>query len=118
MISICHGPSALTAAAVAGPWYPPSANMRFDEGEHLAHGLQDKEATVAVLYVGWMNNQIEHQAERIDKDVTLLAFDFLAGVVARWVNLRPPFSAPLTLWLSMMAAVGLASRSVRSRTAV
>jgi hypothetical protein len=31
------------------------------------------------------------------------------------INGGPPFSALLTLWLSMMAAVGLASRSSFSR---
>ena len=51
-ISICHGPSALTAAAVA------------------------------VLNVGWVDDEVEHQAERVDNDVPLLAFDFLACVVA------------------------------------
>ena len=88
-----------------------------DEREQLAHGLQDQKAAIAVLYVGWVNNQVEHQAERIDNNVTLLAFDFLARVIARRVDFGPPFSAPLTLWLSMMAAVGLASRSACSRTA-
>src|SRR5208337_460271 len=38
-----------------------------------------------------------------------------AGVVARRVDARPPFSALLTLWLSMIAAVGLASQAAASR---
>jgi hypothetical protein len=58
---------------------------------------------------------VQHQTERVDKDVALLALDLLAAIVAMWVDRRPPFSAPFTLWLSMIATVGLASRPARSR---
>jgi hypothetical protein len=51
----------------------------------------------------------------IDEDMALLAVDLLPRVVSMGVNLAPPFSALLTLWLSMMHAVGLASRSSLSR---
>jgi hypothetical protein len=47
--------------------------------------------------------------------VPLLALDLLARIVPVRINARPPFSALLTLWLSMMAAVGLASRCACSR---
>ena len=47
---------------------------------------------------------MHQQALRIDKDVALLAFDFLARVVAARVDATPPFSALFTLWLSMIAA--------------
>jgi hypothetical protein len=53
---------------------------------------------------------VHQQALRIDEDVPLLTFDLLACIVARRINRRPPFSALLTLWLSMIAAVGLGSR--------
>jgi len=36
------------------------------------------------------------------------AFRLLARVKARFRALRPPFSADFTLWLSMIAAEGLA----------
>jgi len=62
-----------------------------------------------------MHDGIHQQALRIDEDVTLFAFDLLAAIKARRINPAPPFSALLTLWLSMMAAAGLASRSARSR---
>ena len=88
-----------------------------DKREQLSHRLQDKQAAVAVLNVGWVDDEVEHQAERVDNDVPLLAFDFLACVVAGRIDAGPPFSALLTLWLSMMAAVGLASRFACSRTA-
>jgi hypothetical protein len=71
-------------------------------------------AAVAVLDVGGMHDG-DQQALRIDKDVALPALDLLACIVARRINRRPPFSALLTLWLSMIAAVGLASREAAWR---
>jgi hypothetical protein len=62
-----------------------------------------------------MDVRVQHEAERVDGDMALLALDLLAGIEARWINVGPPFSAPLTLWLSMIATVGLASRPSRSR---
>jgi hypothetical protein len=53
---------------------------------------------------------VHQEALRIDENVPLLALDLLARIVAMWV-VGPPFSALFTLWLSMMAAVGDASRS-------
>jgi hypothetical protein len=47
--------------------------------------------------------------------MALLALDQLARIKAVRIDAGPPFSALLTLWLSMMAAVGLASRSSFSR---
>jgi hypothetical protein len=58
---------------------------------------------------------VHQQALRIDKHVPLLALDLLARIVAGRIDAGPPFSALLTLWLSMMAAVGLASREAVSR---
>jgi hypothetical protein len=58
---------------------------------------------------------MHQQALRIDEDVALFAFDFLARIVSASVDATPPFSALFTLWLSMMAAVGLASRPAFSR---
>jgi hypothetical protein len=62
-----------------------------------------------------MHDSRHQQALRVDKDVALLAPDLLAAIKARRVNRAPPFSALLTLWLSMIAAVGLASRPACSR---
>ena len=72
-------------------------------------------AAVAVLDVGGVHDGVHQQALGIDEDVSLLALDLLACIVARRINRRPPFSALLTLWLSMIAAVGLASREAASR---
>jgi hypothetical protein len=62
-----------------------------------------------------MNERVYQETLRIDEDVALLALDLFAGVVAGRVDRSPPFSALLTLWLSMIAAVGLASRPAASR---
>jgi hypothetical protein len=57
----------------------------------------------------------EDQAEGVDEQMALLAFDLLARVIARRVDARPPFSALFTLWLSITPALGLAARLSRSR---
>src|SRR5262249_37922898 len=49
--------------------------------------------------------------------VALLALDLFARIIAMRIDAGPPFSALFTLWLSMMAALGLASRSACSRHA-
>jgi len=72
-------------------------------------------AAIAILDIGRMNNGVEQQAYCVDKNVPLLALDLLARIVPVRINARPPFSALFTLWLSMMAAVGLACRCSRSR---
>ena len=77
--------------------------------------IQDQKSAVAVLQVGRMDGDGEDQAEGIDEEMTFLAFDLLARVIARRVDMRPPFSALFTLWLSITAALGEASRPSRSR---
>jgi hypothetical protein len=80
-------------------------------------GGHEQNATIAVLNVRCMDDGLEQQAFGVDQDMTLLAPDLLAAVIARRVNAAPPFSALLTLWLSMIAALGLASRPANSRHA-
>jgi hypothetical protein len=53
-------------------------------------------------------------AVRVDQCVALAPVDLLASIVTA----RPPASVVLTLWLSMIAAEGLASRPTRSRSAI
>jgi hypothetical protein len=57
-----------------------------------------------------VNNRVHQQAGGIDKYMPFLALDFLARVIAMRIDRGPPFSALLTLWLSITAAVGLACR--------
>ena len=74
-----------------------------------------KRAAVAILDVGGVHDGVDQQALRVDENVPLLALDLLSRIVARRVDRGPPFSALFTLWLSMIAAVGLASREAASR---
>jgi hypothetical protein len=71
---------------------------------------------------------MHQKALGVDRNVPLLAFDLLAripraGPMARPRTgspvrvVSPPFSALFTLWLSMMAALGEASRPACSRQA-
>lgn len=79
------------------------------------HRGEQQDAAVAILNVGGMNDGMQQQAKRIYEQMALLALDLFARIIARRVDPGPPFSALFTLWLSMMAAVGLASRSLCSR---
>jgi hypothetical protein len=58
-----------------------------------------------------MDRYAQQKAERIDEDMALATRDLLARIEALRVKQGPPFCAPLTLWLSMIAVVGLAYRS-------
>jgi hypothetical protein len=49
---------------------------------------------------------MKQQAQRVYENMALLALDLLACIVAGRIDRGPPFSALLTLWLSMMPAVG------------
>ena len=76
---------------------------------------QHQDTAIAVLDVGCSHQHVQHQTQRVDQDMALLALDQLAGIEAMRVDARAPFSALFTLWLSMTQAVGLASRSACSR---
>ena len=76
---------------------------------------QNQNAAVTILDVRRMDHGMQQQAYRVDKDMPLLAFDLLAGIIAGRIDRGPPFSALFTLWLSMTQAVGLASRPACSR---
>ena len=80
-----------------------------ERGKHLAHHLQQRRRHIAILDVARCDNEANHQAKRVDTEVTLLAFDFLARIVAGSIDPRPPFSALLTLWLSTIAVVATKS---------
>ena len=90
----------------------------FDEREQAARAsVEDQPSAVTILQVGRMDDDVQQEAERVDEDMPLAALDLLARVIARRVERRPPFCAPLALWASMIATVGLASRPACSRTA-
>ena len=82
---------------------------------HAEHGGHDEGAAVAVLDVGGVHDGVDQQALRVDENMPLLALDLLSRVVTRRIDFAPPFSALLTLWLSMIAALGLACLDIASR---
>ena len=84
------------------------------EGIHPEQGCKQQDAAVAIMDIGWVNDRVEQQTQRIYENMALLALDLLARIIAMRVDPGPPFQL-FTLWLSMMAAVGLASRSPCSR---
>ena len=89
----------------------------FERGKQIEQGRQEREAAVAVLNVGGGDDAVQEQALRIDQNMALLALDQLARIEAVRIDAAPPFSPLFTLWLSMMAALGEASRSASSRQA-
>jgi hypothetical protein len=89
-----------------------------NEGEQAPGALIEHQSrTVAILHVGGMDDDIQKQAERVDENMPLAACNLLARIEALRVEPSAPFCAALALWLSMMAAVGLASRPSCSRVA-
>ena len=82
---------------------------------HPEQGRKQQDAAVAILDIGGMHDRVQQQTQRIYQKMALLALDLLARIIAMRIDAGPPFSALFTLWLSMIAAVGLASRSPCSR---
>jgi hypothetical protein len=81
------------------------------EWEQSEQGPYQQRAAVAVLEIGGMHNRVQHQALRVYEQMPLFALGLLPRVVPVRVDRDPPFSALLTLWLSMIAALGLACRA-------
>ena len=89
-----------------------------DEREEAARALvENKLRAIAILHVGRMHDDIQQEAERVDENMPFAARDLLARIEALRVERGAPFWAALALWLSMIAAVGLASLPSRSRVA-
>ncbi len=76
---------------------------------------EQRQAAIAILNIGGGDQAVQQQALGVDQNVALFALDQLARIEPVRIDARPPFSALFTLWLSMMQAVGLASRSAFSR---
>ena len=87
-----------------------------DEGETPSGLPQQGLSPVSILHAGGVDGDGQEQPERVGQDVTLATGDLLARVIPGRVERGPPLRAPLALWLSMMAVVGLASRPAVSRT--
>lgn len=89
-----------------------------DEGKASPHPFgQDERRAVAVLDACLMDDRGKQKALVIGEDMALDSLDLLARVEPDRIDRRPPFCADLALWLSRMAADGLASRPSCSRKA-
>ena len=77
--------------------------------------LEQIDGAVAILHIGRMHDGVQQEALRVGRDVAFDALDFLGRIEADRINPFPPFSALLTLWLSMMAAEGSVLRCILSR---
>jgi superfamily I DNA/RNA helicase len=60
-------------------------------GVQTEQSRENQNATVAILNVGGMNHRMKQEAYGIDEDVTLLAFDLLACIIAIRVDAAPLF---------------------------
>ena len=92
------------------------ADDALQEGKAPPRLPQQSLCTVAVLHAGRMDAHRQQQPEGVGQDVALAAKHLLASVIARGVERSPPLRAPLAVWLSMIAVVGLPSRPAFSRT--
>src|SRR5262245_58591722 len=75
--------------------------------EAVANFFEHESRAIAVLHPG----RVDDDAQRVD----LAALHLLSGVVAYAAIVTAPFSADFIVWLSITAAVGLASRPRFSR---
>lgn len=63
-----------------------------DEGEEAARApIEDEPRAIAILHIGRMDDDVQQEAERVDKDVPLAARDLLARIVALRVERGAPF---------------------------
>ena len=89
-----------------------------NEGKEAAcTPVEHQLGAVAVLDVGRVDDDVQQEADRVDEEMPLAARDLLARIKALRVDRGPPFCAALALWLSMIAAVGLAACPSCSRVA-
>jgi hypothetical protein len=89
-----------------------------DEREQAACAtIEDQADAITVLNVRRVDHDPQEEAERVDENVPFAALDLLARIVTLRIDRGPPFCAPLALWASMTATVGLGSRPAFSRVA-
>ena len=90
----------------------------FDEGEQTARLFDQVRGGVPILDICGDRLDPKKQAYCIDKRVAFDAFDFFARIVANRIPAAAAFSVALTAWVSMIAALGEASRPSASRQAI
>ena len=88
---------------------------QFKPGKTVTDFIEDKRRAIAVLDARGMNDGPQRQPFGVDKGMNLAPLDLLPGVITYLAIKTAPFSAAFSVWLSMTAAVGLASRPSCSR---
>ena len=78
----------------------------------FAQTLQYQAGSITVLHIPSMHDHREDQAQCVYDHMTLAAEDLLARIVAA----KSPFSVVLTLWLSIIAALGVGFLPALRRT--
>src|SRR4051812_20847618 len=80
-------------------------------GVERLHALEQVPEAIGILNVGRLHDHAQQPSLRVHRDMAPAPLQPLGGIPAA----RSPFSVVLTLWVSTMAAVGLASRPSPSR---
>jgi hypothetical protein len=78
----------------------------FEAGKALLQTGQQPDADGAIVIVGFAHKGFENQPFRIHNQMAFAPFDTLTAIIASYA----PFSVVLTDWLSMLPALGVASR--------
>jgi hypothetical protein len=106
------GEQRVQALALIGAVRPDQAEPR----EQSAQTCENQKGAIAILDIRGMNNRVQRETLGVDDDVTFASLDILARVLPHRIDRGPPFSADLTDWLSIIPALGLDSRPMRSRS--
>lgn len=102
---LLHPLNELAAVAGVGPDESQPLEAPFEFAQHQL-------GAVSILDIRCMHHHGQHQAHRVHHHVALAPSQLLGRVVSP----RPPFSVVFTVWLSMMAALGVGSPPARCRT--
>ena len=83
-----------------------------DAREEASNAFQQQNAAIPIRNIRCVHFYFQQEALRVDEDMALAPFDLLPAIVAP----RPPFSLVLTVWLSIIPALGSRWRPAASRT--
>jgi hypothetical protein len=56
--------------------------------------IEDQPRTVAILQIGWMDDDVQRKAERVDREGPLAVRNLLARIEALRVKRAAPFAPP------------------------
>ena len=113
MISTGRGAAAATRGP-AGPLVSGVGEDALEEREAPGDPIEDQRRAIAILDAGGVDLDTQHQAEGVGDEVPLAALNPLP---ASYPTISRASALVFTLWLSMIAAVGLSSRPSRDSVA-